>query len=107
MLGSGYVAFGRDRRIRDSETISFLYGRGGNLSPITNVQMPPNGVLEFLFGLDESIIPELVLSPFAEEGYYIFLKPLSPGQHTIHFAADGCSEGFSQNVTYYLTVTED
>ncbi len=85
----------------------FFTGEGGNLSPITSVQMPPNGVLEFLFGLDETIVPELVLHPFAEEGYYVFLKPLSPGDHIIQWFAEGCFPGFSQDVTYYVTVTTD
>lgn len=85
----------------------FFTGEGGNLSPITSVQMPPNGVFEFLFGAGEAIIPELVLHPFAEEGYYVFLKPLSPGEHTIQWSAEGCFPGFSQSVTYYLTVTAD
>ncbi len=85
----------------------FFTGEGGNLSPITSVQLPPNGLPEFLIGWDESVIPELVLHPFAEEGYYIFLKPLSPGDHVIQFSAEGCGENFSQNMTYYLTVTAD
>jgi hypothetical protein len=85
----------------------FFTGEGGNLSPITSVQMPPNSVLEFLFGLDETVIPELVLHPFAEEGYYVFLQPLSPGEHIIQWSAEGCFPGFSQNVTYNLTVTAD
>ena len=85
----------------------FFTGEGGNLSTITSVQMPPNSIFEFLYGLDESIIPELVLHPFAEEGYYVFLKPLSPGEHTIQWSAEGCFPDFSQNVTYYLTVTVD
>ena len=43
------------------------------------------------------------------DGYWIMLKPLSPGNHKLHFEAkvtSGPGAGFSQNVTYKLTVTE-
>ena len=87
----------------------FYTGDGGSQSPITSVQLPPDSLFQVLFGLTddemETLVPELVLSPFAEEGYYIFLRPLSPGQHTIQFYAEGCFEGFFQDVTYNLTVT--
>ena len=82
---------------------SFFTGEGISISPIFNVQFPP----ENIFGVEETIVPELVLSPSAEQGYYIFLKPLSVGEHTIQFAAEGCFPGFSQNITYQLTVTGD
>lgn len=97
--------------IIDGHAVSDLWelftGEGGSLSPVISVQMPPNGVLEFLFGLDESIVRELVLTPFAEEGYYVYLEPLPPGEHLVQFAANGCAPNFSQNVTYYLTITGD
>jgi hypothetical protein len=48
---------------------------------------------------------KLVLSPTAEQGYYLFVRPLSPGTHTIRWIASGCqSPEFSQDVTYHLTV---
>jgi hypothetical protein len=62
--------------------------------------LPPGNV----FGADQSQIPELVLSPSAEQGYYIFLNPLPPGNHTIHWVASGCTQGGSQDITYNLTV---
>jgi hypothetical protein len=34
------------------------------------------------------------------DGYWVAVKPLSPGMHVIHFEGGGW-----QNVTYYLTVT--
>ncbi len=80
----------------------YFTGKTGSKSPLFNVQLPPGNVT----GLDESIIRELVLSPTAEEGYYLFVKPLSPGEHTIQIAAEGCHPGFSQNITYNLTVAE-
>jgi hypothetical protein len=46
----------------------------------------------------------------ASDGYWLMLKPLSPGQHVIHFEGACVSgspcDGFSQNVNYNLTVTE-
>jgi len=42
------------------------------------------------------------LSPSAADGYYVMLKPLSPGKHTINFG--GRSNDMSQAVTYTLIV---
>jgi hypothetical protein len=48
---------------------------------------------------------ELVLSPTAEQGYYLFVRPLSSGAHTIHWIASGCSSpDFKLDITYNLTV---
>jgi hypothetical protein len=78
----------------------FFTGASGSQSPIFNVQMPPGNV----FGVDETVVPELVLSPSAEQGYYLFVRPLSRGTHTIRWIASGCVPGLSQDVTYHLTV---
>lgn len=80
----------------------YFTGKTGSESPLFNVQLPPGNIT----GLDENFIRELVLSPTAEEGYYLYVKPLSPGEHTIQIAAEGCYMGMSQNITYYLTVAE-
>jgi hypothetical protein len=32
------------------------------------------------------------------------LAPLKPGEHTIHFQGSAPSAGFSEDVTYHLTV---
>jgi hypothetical protein len=43
------------------------------------------------------------LSPSVDAGYYLFLTPLPPGEHTLHWrVTSGC--GFSQDITYHLTV---
>jgi hypothetical protein len=52
----------------------FFTGASGSQSPIFNVQLPPGNVL----GLDEIAVPELVLSPSAEQGYYFFVRPCAP-----------------------------
>jgi hypothetical protein len=41
------------------------------------------------------------------DGYWLMLEPLSPGPHVLHFegaVVSGPGKGFSQNVTYNLTV---
>jgi hypothetical protein len=78
----------------------FFTGASGSQSPVFNVQLPPDNVL----GVDETEVPELVLSPSAEQGYYLFVRPLHPGPHTIRWSASGCRPDFSQDITYHLTV---
>jgi hypothetical protein len=80
----------------------FFTGASGSQSPFFNVQLPPGN----LFGVDETVVPELVLSPSAEQGYYLFVRPLSPGTHTIRWTATGCTPGGSQDITYNLTVVD-
>jgi hypothetical protein len=78
----------------------FFTGASGSQSPFFNVQLPPGN----LFGVDETVVPELVLSPSAEQGYYLFVRPLSPGPHTLRWIASGCTPGNAQDITYHLTV---
>ena len=80
----------------------FFTGASGSQSPIFSIQMPPGNVL----GADTSVVPELVLSPSAERGYYLFVRPLRPGQHTIQWSASGCTAGNTQDITYHLTVVD-
>jgi hypothetical protein len=92
----------------------FFTGASGSQSPIFNVQLPPEnlvGAVPVASGsADEIVVPELVLSPSAEQGYYLFVRPLSPGTHTIRWIASGCTtlelEGTvnSQDITYNLKV---
>jgi hypothetical protein len=59
-------------------------------------------------------IPAAIYSPAVDDGYYVMLKPLSVGTHTLHFtgATPGCDypptnlhvAPFSVDVTYQLTV---
>jgi hypothetical protein len=78
----------------------YFTGASGSQSPIFNVQLPPGDV----FGFDTTAVPELALSPSAEQGYYLFLHPLPPGNHTIRWVASGCTGGGFQDITYQLTV---
>jgi hypothetical protein len=77
----------------------FFTGASGSQSPIFNVQLPPGNLVG-----DETTVPELVLSPSAEQGYYLFVRPLRPGPHTIRWIASGCTPGNLQDITYRLTV---
>jgi hypothetical protein len=83
--------------------LRFFTGASGSQSPLFNVQLPPGN----LFGVDETVVPELVLSPSAEQGCYLFVRPLPPGSHTIRWLASGCTPGSSQDITYHLTVVGD
>jgi hypothetical protein len=71
-------------------------------SPLFDVQLPKDNV----FGVGEDVVPELLLSPSVDAGYYLFLRPLPPGTYTIHWvASQSCPfGGFAQEVTYHLTV---
>ena len=80
----------------------FNTSESGSQSPLFNVQLPPDN----LFGVDESIVPELVFSPAAEQGYYAFIRPLSVGEHTIRFHATGCFEGIEQDIEYILEIED-
>jgi hypothetical protein len=81
----------------------FFTGPSGSQSPIFNVQLPPHSVFES-FGIPDSAIPELALSPSAEQGYYLFVNPLSAGTHRIHWVASGCTPGGFQDITYRLQI---
>jgi hypothetical protein len=86
--------------------LRFFTGASGSQSPIFNVQLPPRNVA----GARRITTPELVLTPSAEQGYHLFVRPLSPGTHTIRWIASGCSRPAPeepvnvQDITYHLKV---
>jgi hypothetical protein len=71
-------------------------------SPLFDVQLPTDNV----FGFGEDVIPKLLLSPSVDAGYYLFLHPLPPGSHTIHWvSSQSCpASNYAEEVTYHLTV---
>ena len=71
-------------------------------SPVFDVQLPEDN----LFGASETDIPELLLSPSVAQGYFVFLRPLPAGRHTIRWvASQSCPFGdFAEDVSYSLTV---
>lgn len=72
-------------------------------SPLFDVQLPTDNV----YGLTESVVPQLLLSPGVDQGYYLFLRPLEPGKHSINWQATiSCPSNlmFSQNISYNIVV---
>jgi len=80
--------------------LQYFTGQSGSLSPLFNLQLPPGN----LFSDDTTVIPELLLSPSAEQGYYLFVQPLHPGRHRIRWVATGCKPNASQDIIWHLTV---
>lgn len=70
-------------------------------SILFSVQLPADNI----FGVDESIVPELLLSPSVDAGYYVIIRPLPPGTHILHLVTvPGSSCAVPQDVTYAITV---
>jgi hypothetical protein len=69
-------------------------------SPVFNITLSADS----LFG--PFCAPPLVgvFSPAVDDGLYVRLNPLAVGDHTLHFHAENTSQGFSQDVTYHLTI---
>jgi hypothetical protein len=82
----------------DGETIEGLRDFRIKSVPFS-IALPTNG----LYPLDVCFeTPPLgVCSPVVGDGYYVMLKPLSVGQHTIHIF--GQSGEFKQDITYVIT----
>lgn len=45
--------------------------------------------------------------PGVDDGYYVMLKPLTPGKHTIHFHGEGQVWNWVLDVTYNVTVKKE
>jgi hypothetical protein len=72
------------------------------------IQLPVDNV----FGLPESVVPELKLTDYGDFGYYLFLPPLPVGTHHIQWTAQmTCTWGgdtpfnLYQNIGYHITVS--
>jgi hypothetical protein len=68
-------------------------------SPLFDFILPPG---DNFLGL-----PDVTSGSAVSDGYWLMLKPLSPGNHVIHWEGafvSGPGAGFSQNVTYNLIV---
>jgi hypothetical protein len=76
-------------------------GRYLEQSVVFDVILPEDN----LFGATEDEIPELTLSPSVDQGFYLFLTSRTPGEHTIRWQVSSAACGFSQDITYHLTVT--
>ncbi|WP_076998200.1 hypothetical protein [Variovorax sp. KK3] len=70
-----------------------------------NAQLPPNNI--FGAQTDPAVANyarDLALVPSAEQGYYLFVYPLSTGKHKLRWIAQGCAAGGMQDITYHLTI---
>jgi hypothetical protein len=73
-----------------------------------DIALPRNNVL----GIDIKQKPFGIYSPVIDDGFYVMLKPLDEGQHTIHIyahrqpATDFCPDEFSQDITYLIKSVE-
>jgi hypothetical protein len=70
-------------------------------SPVFSVTLPPNNVLQAL-GKRESV-PGTYF-PVVAEGFYVLLRPLAVGAHTLRIHTEVPSLAVVRDVTYQLTV---
>ena len=76
-------------------------------SPLFTVHLPTDNIFGAVEGTGPGQVPLLTLDPSVDRGYYLYLNPLTPGRHTIHFTSAqgaGCPDTPTQDVTYILTV---
>ena len=83
----------------DGEEVPDLAGGSVIAGPLT--WWMPEGNLFQYFGY---VAPRGVYSPGIMWGYWVMVRPLPLGEHTIHFGAS--SGGFTLDITYNLTVVE-
>jgi len=68
-------------------------------SPLYSFDMPPQNNVLGLPGVRGGLS--------VADGFWLLLEPLAPGNHVVHFTAlltTGIGQGFSQNITYHITV---
>jgi hypothetical protein len=84
----------------DGVAIDGLLGRRLISKPF-EYSLPPGDIYE-AFGYDGNGTQY----PAVSDGYWVMLKPLSVGDHVLHFAASvGAPYNFSLEITYNITVT--
>jgi hypothetical protein len=69
-------------------------------SPVFSVTLPDNN-FEQQFGF---AAPAGTYSPFVDDGFYAMVKPLPPGDHTVHFHGEVPMVSFTLDITYHLHV---
>jgi hypothetical protein len=78
-------------------------------SPVFRFTLPEENNYYQFFGFDDV---SGRISPAVADGFFLMVKPLSVGKHTIHFAGrllftqdpDGFDLDFSLDITYHITV---
>jgi hypothetical protein len=91
------VSIGSLKVTLDGRAIPNL-GRFRAASPPFDFTVPPDNILG---------VPASTNGHSSADGFWVLLKPLAPGTHVIHFegaVVSGPAAGFTQNVTYNLTV---
>ena len=92
----------------DGHPIRNLFAYRAQSPLFTYGPVPNNNIFQ---ALGENV-PAGTVSQSASDGYYLMLRPLQPGHHTIHFSfttvvgqqADGSPLTASEDITYHLTV---
>ncbi len=78
------------------------HNASGRQRPTPGLPLGPGSTYGPLRGPD---VPAGTYSPQVADGYYLILKPLSAGEHTIEVHVES-GLGFSYDQTYNLTVQE-
>jgi hypothetical protein len=77
----------------------------GSPVPITAANLEQSTPFSLHLPADNILgVPAGVCFPAVDSGYYVFLPPLSAGQHTIHLAGSITFFSLSLDVTYNITV---
>jgi hypothetical protein len=82
----------------DDVSVANIKNRYFEESPLFKVILPANNVFRLPAGFH--------LDPSVDAGYYLVVKPLASGEHTIHFTGHftGAKSEFSSDITYFITV---
>ena len=83
----------------DRKPVPQLMQRFGVQSAAFGFTLPDKNILSYIYAPPNDFKAGTYY-PAVDEGYYIMLAPLPPGNHTLHFGASWL------DVTYHLTVTK-
>jgi hypothetical protein len=72
-------------------------------SQVFPIALPADNVFNSLCG-GPGTVPAGIYSPGVDDGFYVWLNPLKPGSHNLHFHAENSGQGFVIDMTYQLTV---
>lgn len=72
-------------------------------SPVFDYVLPEEDNIYQFFGFDVTG----QVKPSISDGYWFYIPPLPPGDHTLHFSGAFPSQGFSLSIDYEITVVPD
>jgi hypothetical protein len=86
----------------DGESVANLFRKHRVKSRVFEITLPSDSLFSFA-------LPAGTYSPAIDDGFYVMLKPLDPGAHTLHIVgtSSGCpltGGPFGVDVTYNLTI---